>query len=95
MREAILELIKIIAPAVLTLIGVLVVNSKSQAVAQQKNEDIQQSLRQDILRLEAKQDKYNSVKDRMFAVENATNVLFERTDIMTHRLDSIESKLNK
>lgn len=93
MREVILELIKIIAPAVLTLIGVLIVNNKNQAIIQQKNEDVQIALKQDIARLEAKQDKYNSVKDRMFAVENATNVLFERTDIITHRLESIENRI--
>jgi hypothetical protein len=45
-----------------------------------------------IKQLEAKQDKHNSLIERMYLAEDRLNLLDERTNSNTHRIDNLENQ---
>lgn len=46
-----------------------------------------------IEQLEKKQDKHNSLIERMYQVEKAIDILDEKQKVANHRIDDLEGKL--
>lgn len=91
------EWLKIALPALITLAGtiltVLLTASKQSAVLECEvkhlKEDMgkmESNLKEDIKRLETKQDRYNNLQERTAAVESSVKSAH-------HRLDSLENKV--
>lgn len=79
-------------PSLLALVGVVITvyvgNKNTQlSVKEQVNLTLYR-----IEQLEKKQDKHNSLIERMYAVEDKYNVLDEKMKVANHRIDDLESK---
>lgn len=85
MTEAI---IVAIITGVLTLAGVIISNSRSDAV---QTERIEQ-LRKDLSRIETKQDKHNEVIERTFRLEDRANLTDAELKRHNERLKALEQK---
>lgn len=47
-----------------------------------------------IEQLEKKQDKHNSLIERMYAAEKTIEILEEKQRVANHRIDDLENKMN-
>lgn len=83
------SIIVAIITGVLTLVGVLIANSRSDAV---QTERIEQ-LRKDLLRVETKQDKHNQLMERTFKLEETTALHDAELKRVNHRLENLEKEV--
>lgn len=85
----------------MSLVGVILSNRKQHAltVEEIKGQVTQldqkvglqvDSIKKDINNLEIKQDKHNSVIERMFCAEKSIELLDERVKVANHRIDDLE-----
>jgi hypothetical protein len=79
-------------PSLLALVGVVITvyvgNKNTQlSVKEQVNLTLYR-----IEQLEKKQDKHNSLIERMYAVEDRLNVQEEKMKVANHRIDDLENK---
>lgn len=79
------EFIKDVIPSLLTLIGVII----TVVVG---NNSMRQMVIYRIEQLEKKQDKHNSLIERMYAVEDKQNIQAEQIKVANHRIDDLENK---
>lgn len=86
------EVIVALVTGIFTLAGVVItVVAGNRKTAQQISANAKVTLYR-IEQLEKKQDKHNSLIDRMYQVEDKINILDERTNSNTRRIDDLEHK---
>ena len=66
--------------------------TKQNAVSFEKFNGEMNLIKNDIKNLEKKQDKHNSLIERMYAVEKAVSVLEEKQQVANHRIGDLEDE---
>lgn len=85
----------------MSLAGVIITNKKQHTITMeeiksevtrldQKVELQIDSIKDNISRLETKQDKHNSLIERMFVCEKSIDLIDERVKVANHRIDDLE-----
>lgn len=86
------EIIVALVTGAFTLAGVIItVIAGNKKTAQQIGENQKVTLYR-IEQLEKKQDKHNTLIERMYAVEDKVALLDERQRVANHRIDDLEHK---
>lgn len=93
----ILELLKTVIPSLITAGGLIIVqyivSSKQQRITDVKNEYVIKEIKDDIKRLELKQDKHNTLIERMVVVERDLKTAWKSIDeIKKHMEYHLENK---
>lgn len=88
MLEALVPIIVAFITNGLTLLGVVISNTKH-------NNAISNLIEYRIGELEKKQDKHNGLIERMYAVEKSIEVLDERQKVSNHRIEDLEKECDK
>lgn len=76
----------------LTLIGVIYTVRKQHDYTVEELKSEIRMIKKDIQDLEEKQDKHNSVIERVYELEKATEVLDERQKVANNRIKDLERK---
>lgn len=87
------SLIGSILTSIFALIGVVVTSRKQHDVTITEVKAEIALIKKDINNLEKKQDKHNSVIERMYAAEKAIEVMEEKQKVANHRIDDIEAQI--
>lgn len=78
------DLLQTILPPLITAVGLIavqyIVSSKQQRIQDVKNEYVIKEIKDDIRRLESKQDKHNSLIERMVVVERDMKAVWRNID---------------
>ena len=92
MYDFVLDLLTSIITGGLMLIGVIYTSKKQHdsTVTEIKSDIL--LIKKDIKDLEEKQDKHNSVIERVYELEKVSEVLEERQKTANHRIDDLERK---
>jgi len=84
------QIIVALITGILTLAGVIItVNAGNKKTEQQLKEQSALTLYR-IEQLEKKQDKHNTLIERMYAAEEEIKVINERVKVANHRIDDLE-----
>lgn len=84
------QIIVALITGILTLAGVVItVNAGNKKTEQQLKEQSDLTLYR-IEQLEKKQDKHNTLIERMYAAEEEIKVINERVKVANHRIDDLE-----
>ena len=85
------ELLQTVMPPLITAIGLIavqyIVSSKQQRVQDIKNEYVIKEIKDDIRRLESKQDKHNSLIERMVVVERDLKTALKNIDEIKEHIE--------
>lgn len=85
------ELLQTVMPPLITAIGLIavqyIVSSKQQRVQDIKNEYVIKEIKDDIRRLESKQDKHNSLIERMAVVERDLKTAWKNIDEIKEHIE--------
>lgn len=85
------ELLRTVMPPLITAIGLIavqyIVSSKQQRVQDIKNEYVIKEIKDDIRRLESKQDKHNSLIERMAVVERDLKTAWKNIDEIKEHIE--------
>ena len=92
MFDFVLDLLTSLITGGLMLIGVIYTSKKQHdsTVTEIKSDIL--LIKKDIKDLEEKQDKHNSVIERVYELEKVSEVLEERQKTANHRIDDLERK---
>lgn len=101
---ALLGFLGTILVGAMSLAGVIITNKKQHAITMEEirgevvridqSVNLQmESIKKDIKNLEVKQDKHNSVIERMFCAEKSIELLDERQKVANHRIDDLTERL--
>jgi hypothetical protein len=88
------DIIVSLITGILTLIGVVITVISGNNKTQQKVEAQAELTRYRIEQLEKKQDKHNTLIERMYAAEESINLIEEKIKVANHRIDDLESTVN-
>jgi len=86
------EVIVALVTGIFTLAGVVITVIAGNRKTQQQISENQKLTIYRIEQLEKKQDKHNSLIERMYNAEDRLNILDERTNSNTRRIDDLEHK---
>ena len=86
------EVIVALVTGIFTLAGVVITVIAGNRKTQQQISENQKLTIYRIEQLEKKQDKHNSLIERMYNAEDKLNILDERTNSNTRRIDDLEHK---
>ena len=81
-----MEYLQYIIPAVSLIVVQLIVSFKQQRINDIKHDMTVSEIKKDIARLEEKQDKHNSLIERMVKVEESDKAQWKRIDELRNRL---------
>lgn len=81
-----MEYLQYIIPAVSLIVVQLIVSFKQQRINDIKHDMTVSEIKKDIARLEEKQDKHNSLIERMVKVEESDKAQWKRIDEFRNRL---------
>ena len=81
-----MEYMQYIIPAVSLIVVQLIVSFKQQRINDIKHDMTVSEIKKDIARLEEKQDKHNSLIERMVKVEESEKAQWKRIDELRNRL---------
>ena len=92
------DLLQTILPPLITAVGLIavqyIVSSKQQRIQDVKNEYVIKEIKDDIRRLESKQDKHNSLIERMVVVERDMKAVWRNIDELKEEIkQSVKYKL--
>ena len=79
-------------PAVALIIVQLIVSMKQQRVNDVRFEMTIKEIKDDIKRLEQKQDKHNNFVERVYELERVTDVHEEKLKVADHRIEDLENE---
>ena len=90
MSETALSLMAILASPVLTLVGVIITVKYGNKKTQQSVKEQTDLTLYRIEQLEKKQDKHNTLIERMYKVEDRINIQEEQIKVANHRIEDLE-----
>ena len=77
-------------PAISLIIVQLIITMKQQRVQDIRFEMTIKEIKDDIKRLETKQDKHNNLIERVYELEKQQRVTDEKIDVANHRIEDLE-----
>ena len=87
------EVIVALVTGIFTVAGVLITNIAGNKKTAKQLKDQSDLTLYRIAQLEIKQDKHNTLIERMYKAEDKLNVLDERQKVANHRIDDLEHRL--
>lgn len=89
MIKVIIDNLQYLIPAIALIIVQLIVSHKNKSVYEVKQDFIIREIKNDIARLEEKQDKHNSIIERMVKVEMNQKAVWEKIDVLAEDVKDI------
>ena len=92
MIKVIIDNLQYLIPAIALIIVQLIVSHKNKSIYEVKQDFIIREIKNDIARLEEKQDKHNSLIERVYDIEATLKVMDNREKVTEHRIEDLERK---
>lgn len=89
MTKVVIDNLQYLIPAVALIIVQLIISHKNKSVYEVKQDFIIKEIKSDIARLEAKQDKHNSIIERMVKVEMNQKAAWDKIDTLVEDVKDI------
>ena len=90
MIRIIIDNLQYLIPAIALIIVQLIVSNKNKSIYEVKQDFIIREIKSDIARLEEKQDKHNSIIERMVKVEMNQKAVWKKIDALAEDIRDIK-----